>query len=216
MVRSPAKRPDPAAAGAVRLPHKGGGRGQGLRAGDSAPRRRGGGRAESFPRPRSATGPAVRGMAVGVGPRLLAGVESGRIGEALRGDEAFEGRDPVVVVARAVVGLAARAAADRSSSARVPSPLLPGEVALLGEGDREGRTPAPATVRRTPGPSSSRGSGGGSASSRSASSAGAAGRGARSGRSDRLKIVLPEVGEDGVSRRGPLSSHRSRAAKRTV
>ena len=98
---------------------------------DQQPARRGGGRRRpQFDRP------AVRRVPVGVDPGVLSRLQRDRIGQALVRDQALQGGQPVLVVARAVVGFAA--SGGRPQFVRQGrGPLGPGEVAALRERDRE-------------------------------------------------------------------------------
>ena len=72
---------------------------------DASPRRSH--RASGFSAIGKFDGPSVRRVSVGFGPGLFAREQRGRIGQPLGGHQTLERRQPVFVVARAVVGFAA-------------------------------------------------------------------------------------------------------------
>jgi hypothetical protein len=77
-------------------------------------------------------GLAVRGVAVGVGPGFFAGEEGGGIGKPFSAEQALESGKPVVVIMRAIVGLAA-VGGGFEFGGEGGGPFFPSEVALLGE-----------------------------------------------------------------------------------
>src|SRR6267143_122471 len=77
-------------------------------------------------------GLAMRGVEVGIGPGFFASEERRRIGEALCGEQALEGGEPVVIIMRAIVGFAA-IGGGLEFTGEGGRPFLPGEMALLGE-----------------------------------------------------------------------------------
>jgi hypothetical protein len=77
---------------------------------------------------------AVRSATIGICPGLFAREQRGRIGQALGRDKALESRQPMLVVMRAVVGLAAIGSGLEFAGERC-GPLLPREMPLLGELD---------------------------------------------------------------------------------
>lgn|SRR5208282_3309500 len=81
-------------------------------------------------------GLAVGRAAVGFGPGFLARQQSCGVGQLLGRYQTFKGREPMMIVARAVVGLASTGGRfDFIRESRCP--FLPGEMPLLGELDGE-------------------------------------------------------------------------------
>jgi len=79
---------------------------------------------------------AVRRAAVGFNPFILACLQGVRGDDALRGDEALESGEPMVIVARAVIGLAALARCGKFGPQR-RRPFAPAEEAGFGQPDGE-------------------------------------------------------------------------------
>ncbi len=71
-------------------------------------------------------------VAIGVGPGFLAREEGLRIGKTFGGDQALQGRQPVVIVALAVVGFTPVGCGFELVGER-GGPLLPCEMTLLGK-----------------------------------------------------------------------------------
>src|ERR1700693_1753028 len=83
-------------------------------------------------------GLAVRRVSVGFGPGFLARFERRSIGQAFGHYQTLKSREPMLIVARAVVGVAAVRRSLELSPERL-CPLAPGEMPLFGElhGERE-------------------------------------------------------------------------------
>jgi hypothetical protein len=81
-------------------------------------------------------GRSVRSRSVGFGPGFFAREQSGLIGEAFDRHQALESRQPVFVVARAVVWFPAPGSG-LQFLCETGSPLFPGEMPLLRELDCE-------------------------------------------------------------------------------
>jgi len=79
---------------------------------------------------------AVRRAPVGFNPFVLACLQGVRGDDALRGDEAFESGEPMMIVARAVVGLTALARCGKFIPQR-RRPFAPREEAGFGQLDGE-------------------------------------------------------------------------------
>jgi len=84
-------------------------------------------------------GLAVWRVAVGIGPGFFAGNKRRRIGQTFGCDKALESGQPMVVVVRTVVGIAAIGCGFEFGG-ELGRPFFPGEMALLGElhGESEG------------------------------------------------------------------------------
>src|SRR5207244_1254362 len=78
----------------------------------------------------------VRRVPISVSPGLFAFQQRARIGQALGRDEAFEGGDPMLVVVRPVIGLAAIGGSFELARER-RSPFAPREMAGVGQLDGE-------------------------------------------------------------------------------
>ena len=138
-------------------------------------------------------GLAVRSVSIGCGPGFFACEECGSIGQPLRGDQSLQSSQPVFVVARTVVGFTT-SGSDLELVGQRGRPLLPRELALLGEldGERERlRLPRfgehrPALVTRQP--------------REIGELLGSAGL-----RSGSLKVVVPHVDVNRIARRGEWS-----------
>ena len=78
----------------------------------------------------------MRRVAIGFGPGFLARGERGGIGQSFFRRQALESGEPMMIVARAVVGLAAIGGGFEFRGQR-GGPFLPGEIALLGKPDGE-------------------------------------------------------------------------------
>src|SRR6266852_5595556 len=74
---------------------------------------------------------------IGFDPGLLALKQRGHVSQGLRRDQAFEGRQPVLIITRPVVRYAAIGGGLEFIGKR-GGPLFPGEIALLGEPDSKG------------------------------------------------------------------------------
>src|SRR5688572_23735066 len=78
----------------------------------------------------------MRSSSVGVGPGFPAREQRSFIGQAFGRHQALESRQPVLIVARAVVWFPAPGSGLQFLG-ESGSPFLPGEVSLLGELDRQ-------------------------------------------------------------------------------
>ena len=78
-------------------------------------------------------------MAIGIGPGFLASFKRTPVGQTFRGNKTFECSHPMLVITRAVVGLAAVYGRPEFICKR-GRPLLPGKMALLRkfDGKRKG------------------------------------------------------------------------------
>src|SRR5713101_8537832 len=77
-------------------------------------------------------GLAVGGVTVGIGPGFFASEKRGRISQTFCGEETLQGREPVVVIMRAIVAFAA-VGGGFEFCGEGSGPFLPGEMPLLGE-----------------------------------------------------------------------------------
>ncbi len=84
-------------------------------------------------------GLSVRGVTIRISPGFFASEERRRIGQTFCGEKALKSRKPVVVVVRAIIGVAAVCGSLEFAGER-GGPFFPGEMALLGEfhGESEG------------------------------------------------------------------------------
>jgi len=84
-------------------------------------------------------GLAVGGVTVGIGPGFFASEKRRRISQTFCGEEALQGREPVVVIMRAIVAFAAVGGGFELDGER-GGPFLPSEMALLGEFHSQGES----------------------------------------------------------------------------
>jgi hypothetical protein len=76
-------------------------------------------------------------VAIGVGPLVFSREEFGRARQLFGGDQAFERRQPVLVIVRAVVGFSA-IRRRLQFTGKCGCPFFPGEMALFGKSHGEG------------------------------------------------------------------------------
>src|SRR5260370_30205910 len=79
---------------------------------------------------------AVRGARMGCGPGFFASEKRSGVAQSVSGDEAFESREPMLVVMRTIIGLASIGRGFEFVSER-GGPFLPSEIAPLGKFDGE-------------------------------------------------------------------------------